>query len=171
MANNAGGGSFTLMDYDRETSTMNFATGPITVATLPAALTQFGALRTAIQGITVGTVAAESLYVNRTKLSNTPPADPHAQRERKWLVTYEDATEYFDAPTNSIPNAGFGKVFNVEIPTADFGIADILLPNSGDANLTLLPMSQFITAFENLVHSPYNGAVSVIRIQAIGRST
>lgn len=169
MANNFGGGSFTLMDYDREKSPMGFNTAAITAASLPATLTQFGNLRTAIQGIVLGVVSNEDLYVNRTKLTNVPPTDPSAQRERKWLVKYEDTTQFFDAPVNAIPNAGYQKLFNVEIGTADFTAAN--LPNNGDeADLTNAAIAAFVTAFEALARSPYGGAVNVVQILAVGRN-
>lgn len=171
MANNAGGGSFTILDHSRETANMGFNTGAITAASIAGALTQFGALRTAVEGIINGVVAAEALYVNRSKLTNTPPSDPTAKRELKWLVTFEDTTEYFDPPTNAIPNAGFGKVFNVEVPCADDSITDIMIPNTDDADLTQTQMAAFVTAFEALCKSPYNGAVNVTRIQRVGRNT
>lgn len=170
MANNFGGGSFTLLDYDRESSTMHFNTAAITAVSLPGTLTAFGNLRTAIGNISVGTVASEALYVNRSKLSNVPPADPNAQRERKWLVSYEDTTEFFDPGVDSIPNAGFGSVFSVEVPCADFS-GTHLLTNSADADLTDPDIAAFKTAFEAIARSPYGGAVNVIRMQAIGKST
>lgn len=170
MANNFGGGSFTVIDYDREKSPMGFNTAAITAASLPGTLTQFGALRTAIQGIILGNIASEDLYVNRTKLTNIPPADPSAQRERKWLVKYEDTTQFFDAPVNAIPNAGYKKQFNVEIGTADFTTAN--LPNNGDeADLTEASIAAFVTAFEAIARSPYGGAVNITQILAVGRST
>lgn len=170
MANNLGGGSFTLMDYSREKASVGITTAAITAVSIAGALTQFGALRTAIEGITNGVVAAEALYVNRTKLSNTPPSDPTSQRENKWLVTYEDVTEFFDDPVNAIPNAGFRGVFNIEIPTADLTNVD-MVPNTDDALLTGTEMAAFISAFEALARSPYGGAVNVTRVQFVGRNS
>lgn len=170
MANNFGGGSFTLMDYSREKASVGFNTAAITAASIAGALTQFGALRTAIEGITAGVVAAEALYVNRSKLSNVPPVSPEAQREKKWLVTYEDSTEFFDAPVNAIPNAGYKGVFNIEIPTADLTNVP-MIANTDDANMGSPAMSAFITAFQNLARSPYGGEVTVTRVQFVGRNS
>lgn len=170
MANNFGGGSFTLMDYNREKASVGFNTAAITAVSIAGTLTQFGALRAAIEGITLGVVAAEALYVNRTKLSNVPPASVLAQRESKWLVVYEDTTEFFDDPVNSIPNAGYRGIFNVEIPTADLaGVT--MVTNTDDADITVGPMATFVTAFEALVKSPYGGDVNVTRVIHVGRNT
>lgn len=169
MANNFGGGSFTIIDYDREKSPMGFNMAAITAASLPGALTQFGALRTAIGGIILGSVSDEALYVNRTKITNVPATNPSAQRERKWLVKYEDTTQFFDDPVNSIPNAGYKKQFNVEIGTANFTSTN--LPNNGDeANLADTAIAAFVTAFEAIARSPYGGAVNVTQILAVGRN-
>lgn len=158
-----------MIDYDREKSPMGFNTAAITAASLPGTLTQFGALRTAIEGITLGSISDEALYVNRTKVTNIPATDASAQRERKWLVKYEDTTEFFDAPVNAIPNAGYKKQFNVEIGTADFTTAN--LPNNGDeALLSQTQIAAFVTAFEALARSPYGGAVNITQILAVGRN-
>lgn len=170
MANNFGGGSFTLMDYDREKTNSGFNTAAITPTSLAGLLTEFGALKAAIDTITIGTISDEAIYVNRTKNSNVPPSDPNAQRERKWLVSYEDATQFFDPPDNAIPNAGYRKLFDMEIGTADFTTAR--LPNNGDeADLAETSMAAFVTAFEALAHSPYGGVVNVVKITAVGRNT
>lgn len=167
MAN--GGLTFGFLDYDRETGSTNIQTGAVTAVSLPGLLTQIGNLRTAIQNIVVGTIKSESLYAFRTTLSNAAPADPQAQRERVWVVHYEDVTAFFDDPVNSIPNEGFGKNFTVAIPTADFS-GTHLQTNSEDANLADPEISAFVTAFEALARSPYGGSVNVTRIQAGGRS-
>lgn len=163
-----GFGSFTLIDHNREKSTTSFYTGNITGASLPATLTQFGALRNAIDGITLGSVTNESLKVFDTKLANSPPADENAQRERKWLVVYEDDTAFFDAPLNAIPNSGYRKAFTFEIATAE--LTGRLLPNSDEADLTDAGMAAFVTAFEAIGRSPYGGVVNVVQIRAVGRN-
>lgn len=170
MANNAGGGSFTLYDGSRETSSFGFATAAITAVSIAGALTQFGALRTAVEGITNGAVVAEALYVNRTKFPEPAIATvADAMRETKWLVHYTDTLEYFDDPVNSIPNAGYGKSFTVEIPTADRSLVT-MISGTDDADITVGPMAAFVTAFEALVRSPYNGTVEVTRIEQVGRN-
>lgn len=165
-----GGLTFSFLDYDRESASTNLQTGAVTAVSFPGLLTQIGTLRTAIDGITVGTVSGESLYAFRTRLSNAPPSDPHAQRERVWVVHFEDAQQFFDPPTNAIPNEGFGKNFVITIPTADFS-GDRLLANSEDADLAETSIAAFVAAFEAIARSPYGGTVNVTRIEAGGRSS
>lgn len=164
----AGFGNFTLLDHNGEKSTTSFYTGNITAASLPGTLTQFGALRTAIDGIVLGTIAQETLKVFETKLSNARPSDQNAQRERKWLVVYEDNLPFFDNPTNLIPNEGYKKVFTFEIATAD--IATRLNANSDEADLANAGIAAFKTAFEAISRSPYGGTTTVLKLIAVGRN-
>lgn len=164
----AGFGAFTMLDHNGEKSTTSFYTGNITAVSLPDTLTEFGQLRTAVEGITLGTVAQESLKVFDTKLSNTRPTDQNAQRERKWLVVYEDNLPFFDAPVNAIPNEGYRKVFTFEIATAD--IANRLVTNTDEADLTNPGIAAFKTAFEQIARSPYGGTTTVLKLVAVGRN-
>lgn len=164
----AGYGSFSFLDHNGERSNMQFYTGNITAASLPGTLTQWGALRTAIEGIILGAVSQEELSVFRTKLSNTLPTDENAQRERKWLVVYEDNQAFFDPPTNAIPNEGYKKVFTFEIPTAN--LVGQLLPNSDQADLTTTEMAAFASAFEAIARSPYGGTTNILKLVAVGRN-
>lgn len=159
---------FALLDYSREKSRFSFYTGEVTAVSLPGLLTEVGTLRTAIDGITLGTVSDESLSVFETNLSNTPPASELAQVESGWLVTYEDTTEFFDDPVNAIPNEGFGRLFTLTIPTAD--IVGRLQANSDFANLANAGIAAFVTAFEATARSPYGGEVNVVSIKHVGRN-
>ena len=163
----AGLGGFSFLDYDGERSTTGFTTGAITAFSLPGTLTEFGALRDAIAGITLGTITSESLKVFETKLANARPTDPQAQRETKWLVVYEDVTAFFDDPVNAIPNEGYRKVFTLEIPTADL---DLLMTNSEQMEIGSGAGAAFVTAFEALARSPYGGAVNVLEVRHVGRN-
>lgn len=161
---------FSVLDYSREKASFSFPTADITAGTLPGTLTEIGAFRAAVEGITLGVVSDESLAVFNTNLSNTPPTNPLAQIESAWLVQYEDNQAFFDAPTNAIPNEGFGRLFTMTIPTAEIATAGRLAPNSDEAILTETGMAAFVTAFENSVHSPYGGTVNVVKITHVGRN-
>lgn len=163
----AGYGNFTILDYDGEQSNTSFYTGDITAVSLPGTLTEFGDLRTAIEGVILGTVSKEALKVFETKLSNTLPSDKAAQRESKWLVVYEDITRYFDPPVNAIPNAGYKRVFTLEIPTADLSLLDA---NSDKMVITAGAGQTFVSAFETIARSPYGGTVNVLEVRHVGRA-
>ena len=76
----AGELKFALRDNSAEIGRTTVHTGNVTAVSLPGILTQVGALRTAIEGITIGVVASESLSVFETALSAASAASPLAQR-------------------------------------------------------------------------------------------
>jgi hypothetical protein len=150
--------SLTLTDYEGTPGDVQVNTGLVTALTLPGLLTQIGALRTAIDNITIGIPAKENQTVFDTILSQDKPTDPNAQRGNKWLVIYHDNTQFFDAPVNAIPNAGYLKPFRIMIPTAD---NSLLADNEKDLDLTVNPGLAFKTAFEAIAKSPYGGSVVI----------
>jgi len=162
--------TFAMLDYSREKSSFSIETGAVTAISLPDLLTEIGALRTAIEGITLGVVSDEALRAFTTNLSNTPPSNALAQVESAWLVTFEDNLPFFDDPVNAIPNEGFGKLFTMTIPTAEIAAAGRLAANSDEALLTEAGMAAFVTAFEETARSPYGGTVNIVSIRHVGRN-
>ncbi len=150
--------ALSLRDWDKKIGTVEVNTGLVTALTLPALLTQIGALRTAIDNITIGVVANEKQEVFNTILSQALPTDPNAQRGNKWLVSYHDNTQFFDAPVNAIPNDAYLRKFRVMIPTAD---NSLLADNETLLDLTVNPGLAFKTAFEAMAKSPAGGSVVI----------
>lgn len=161
--------SITIRDRSGELSNVGFKLGPVTAVTLPGHLTATGTLRDAIDDITLGVIAKDEMKVYSNQLDASTPASPWANRETKFLVRYKDVTAFFDPGTNSIPNEGFGRTHNVEIPCPDLALTNLLLPNSDFVNLAQTEIAAFITAFEAEVLSPSNGAVEVQSIELVGR--
>lgn len=160
--------TFTMLDHGSEKTTMSLHTGEVTAVSLPGLLTEVGDLRTAIEGLILGNVHKESLSVFDTVLENDAPADPFAQRETGWLITYEDNLPFFDDPVNAIPNEGFGKKFTLFLGTADLA----LLPAGDDeVPLNQAQAAAFVSAFEQTARSPYGGTVTVFSIRHVGRNT
>lgn len=151
-------GMFKIRDYSNETSTVKFYNGAITGASIAGYLTDFGNLRTAVQGITAGIVASESWVGDNTVLSQAAPATPVAQRENKWLVTYEGDTSK--------------KLYQMTVPAADITNAALFLPNSDDADLAAPAMAAFVTAFETIARTPDSDTetVTVKSIRYVGRN-
>lgn len=164
-------GGFQIADYSNEKSVFGFQTGPVTALTLPGLLTQFGALRGAVEYIIDGVVHKEWQYAFDSLLTNVLPGDPTVQRERKWLGTYEDTTQNLAV---GVPNPGYLKKFTFEIPTADFGPDEgdnpRLLPNQDVADLASPTIAAFITAFQAIARSPYGGETRVLSMQGVGRN-
>lgn len=158
---------FTLIDHNGEKTTINFNVGVVTAATLPDLLTKTGNMRTAIEGITLGTVNREGLLAFGTTLSSELPANDLAQVESAWMIVYEDVAEYLDPPTNVVPNPSYHKLYTATLGTAD--IAGNLLPNSDVANQEVTAIGNFVTAFESTVRSPNGGAVEIRDMYHVGR--
>lgn len=160
--------TLSMRDYDRELSPMKVHVGAVTAVSLPGLLTQIGNFRAAIDGLTIGITAKESLQVFSTILSQLVPTDKFAQRETKWVVEYHDNTAFFDPPDNAIPNIGYLKPFDFEIGTADLSL---LANNSDELPLAESHAAALVTAFEAMARSPYGGAVVVDKIRQVGRNT
>lgn len=159
-----------FLDFSDESSNASVHVGTITAVNLAAVLVDIAAFIAAIDAITLGTIRDDTLVAYSTNRSSIPPVDANAQRERKWLVRYTDVTPFFDDPINAIPNAGFGKIFTMAIPTAALGLVGVMIPNTDLADLTVAPMPAFVTAFEELARSPYGGLVQILDISAVGRN-
>lgn len=148
--------TFTLLDYSGEKSSVQVYNGSITALTIADFLTEFGALRAAIDGITLGTVHKEKWTGDDTLLSNTLPTSQFAQRELKWLVKYR--------------NVANNKLFTVEVPTAD--PTGRLIPGTDLADLTNAQMAAFVTAFETIARTPDNDVdgTDVMEVRLVGRN-
>lgn len=147
-------GSITYKDFSNETSSMGFFFGPITALTIAAFLTQFGALLTATNAITLG-IPLQTIWTgDNTKFADSEVTDENAQRERKFLVRYQGATTF--------------SKYRLEIPTAD--LEDRLIVGSDFVDLTNTEIAAWITAFEALCKTPEGEAVQVLSIQAVGRN-
>jgi len=143
----------TFQDYSKEMSTMKVNTAPISAVNLVAETALALAFRTAIAGITSGSIRSERLLAYDNLLAGEPPADVEAQREKKWLVTYEDTTSH--------------KLYKQEIPTADLAL---LGTNTDEINYSDALVTAFIEAFELFVQSPTGGASNVLTIKFVGRN-
>lgn len=159
---------FSILDYSGETGKFMVNVPTLTAANFAAQQTLYDDFQAAVLQIIAGNFKQrDALQVQR--ISQTLPSDPTAQREFKWVVTYEDNTEFLDAPTNTVPNPGYKKPFDVEIPTADVA-GTTMTPNTDLVDLTVAPIPAFIIAFEALVKSPYGGAANVLQIRLAGRN-
>jgi len=152
--------SQTLQDYGTpgsgtgaEKSTWAFWIATLTSGNFVAQTGLVSALFTAALDITLGSQSGtNTLAVSTvTAIENT---NPLAQRENKWLVRYHDTG---------------GTKFTLEIPTADLSLLSL-----GTEFLDLTdggPIAAFVSAFEAVVKSPDDPAltVTVDSIQFVGR--
>lgn len=158
--------TFTIEDYDRESSRTAINIGPLTAANFTAKRDAIDDYKAALPGIIMGEVRTTSI-TEKFSESAAAVTDQQAQRETKWLVTARDVTQFFDVG-NTINNPGFGDLFQVEVPTADL---ELLSGNDDDLDLTLTAVAAYITAFEAIAHSPTGGnETAVVSIRHVGRS-
>lgn len=153
-------------DYDGETSKMQVQGVPITAANLDAQIALWDALRAATIPLILGVEASSQVSIASPN-NPTLPTTENASRENKWLVTYTDVQEEL---AEDVPNPGYGKKFNMEIPTANRSIltgnSDVLHPRGNPSAAA----TDWIAAFEAFARSSYSGAVEVISIRVVGRN-
>lgn len=145
----------TYVDFSNEKSTIDFRIRDMTAATIAAVLTELATLGTAIGGLSSGVLVKSIAMQDSSSFNSAPPTDPNAQRERKWLVRYQDLT-----------NFKFGQV---EIPVAEVS-STLLQPQSDKADLTATAWTDFITAFETTARSVDGNVVNVIEAILVGRN-
>lgn len=143
----------TFQDYSKEMSTVKVHTAAISAVNLVAETALALAFRTAVAGITSGSIRSERLLAYSNLLAGEPPTDVMSQRENKWLVTYEDTTSHV--------------LYKQEFPTADL---NFLGTNTDEIDYTDLSVTAFIEAFELFVQSPTGGASNVLTIKFVGRN-
>jgi hypothetical protein len=148
-------GTFSILDYSEETSRTSFNFGAVTAVSIAGFLTQFGALRTALGNVILGTIMGEQWVGDRTVLSNVPPSEPSAQVELKWLVSYEGDTSK--------------KKFRYELPTPD---TSKLIPGTDKADLADTDIAAYITAVEAIARTPDDDTetITVLDMTLVGRN-
>ena len=167
--------SYTVRDFDGEKSVYGWNTEQVAPdgSNLLALEVANGTLNAAIYDITRFAAVNQQQFSNIIRGTQSPNADPEAQREEKWLCTYEDTTEFLDPPTNLIPNPGFHKIFNLEIPIADLslrvGNSEIVYTQAGGGVAQVF--TDFVAAFNLVVKSPYGGVAAMLEVRSVGRNT
>lgn len=167
-------GTVTITDYAGQSTTVgvnlqNADQGGANVGSLLQDLDEF---KDAIDPLVNGAIVSVQFS---TKFAETgQSAALESAREKKWLVTYRDTTQYLDAG-NLIPNPGYGKTFDFEIPCANWGLlsqGSEVLPLDAGVGAT------FKAAIEPNLRSPYNRAAGagvtptnvVIQVKKAGRN-
>lgn len=158
--------TFTFEDYNFESSNSGVNIGPLTAANFTAKRAAINTLETAAQAITLGELRRTS--INEVfAISSAAVSSVNAQRERKWLVTMRDNTQFFDV-ANTINNPGYGNLFKGEWPTADLSL---LTGNSDTLDLTVTAVATFVTALEAVANSPTGGNECIVtKIEHVGRN-
>lgn len=157
----AGTITLTFKDYSGEKSTARVPTIQVDAANLAQFLTDFGAYKTGIAGITIGNLNKEVVTLYDTDISGDPATNPFAQRELKLKVNYQGATSgdkwFMTIPCPDLTAVTFADGVD--------GKSDYLVLADGGA------VAAFVTAFETVVRDPDDTeAVTVTSIQVVGRN-
>lgn len=145
----------TLIDFSSEKSAWRVPINTITAGNQVATLTLIQALEVALNNVALGVVTRDTTILEEDTTPQTPPTNPLAQRENKWLVRYHDA----------VTNAKFTS----EYPCADLSLLSTS-PQSdfmdrGNAAFTALK-----SAWEAVVRSPDDNNATVLdSLQFVGR--
>lgn len=143
---------YSQIDFDSEATNAIFPVAVRTAANWATQETLKGDLFIAVAGMTRGTKVKDTVQNISTVVDPTPPVDPEAQREDKWLVQYHDAVT--------------GKKRTLEIGCADRSLLD---PSDrkhaeiGDAGA----VDSFVTAFEAVVVSFDEGTTNAVVVDEI----
>lgn len=144
--------SISISDHENERGTVLVWVQDIGAANYGSVTQDIDEIKDAIDTIIVGTINDSGFNKVFPENVGYPSGVPAAQRETKWLVTYQDNMQFLDE-ANTIANVGYLKVFTAEIPCADL----TLLP-AGKSELDLsagVPLA-FKQAWEANVRTPYN---------------
>jgi len=161
--------NLSMADWAGEISSVSVNIEPVTSATIVNVLAEVAALKDAIEDVTRGVFLGQEVTTQlRFNGTGTRSNQEEADRETKWLVTYQDATAELSA---GVPNPGYFKVFSFEIPTANTSLrfdGDTVYTKGGA--LPAAPWDALIAAIEDVVKSPYGGDAEVLEIRSVGRN-
>ena len=147
--------TFTITDYSQENSTFGFESAVLTTGNISSQTGLLATLETKTEALSIGHVAKQQIA---QILVDDPgvPTDPFAQRELKWLVTYQAVTS--------------GMKYTLEIPAPD--LTDNLVVGSDLADLSSTAWDEWITAFVAVAKPADDLADSVIVLSArlVGRN-
>lgn len=147
--------TITITDHSLENSTFGYQSAVLTAGNIVAQTALHATLAAATEDLTIGHLAKQSLaqiFVDDPGGSS----DPYAQRELKWLVTYQSVTS--------------GKKWSLEIPAP--ALTDNLVPNTDVADITSADWAAWITAFVAVAKAPDDiaDAVIVLGARLVGRN-
>lgn len=147
--------TFTVKDFSDEKSSTSIGVPGYNVLNNAQTLTDIGALRAAMAGISAGAIVQENLTWFATKYNAATPTDPAAQRENKWLVRLMDDVTFAE--------------YRIEVPCADIA-AVTFIEGTDNAALGEAPMDAFVAALEAVYRTPDGNTATVLQVSYVGRA-
>lgn len=147
--------SFTWRDYNGESAVEHVFINTLTAGNIVAQTTAINTLANALEAVTLGNMASQTITLSRTPIDGTLPTNPFAQRETKWLLRYHSASAL--------------KRFVSEVPNADLSL---LTPNTDLADMTGAEFAALKTIWEQVVRDPDDNELTILdSAQHVGRNT
>lgn len=141
-----------FLDHDTDVKQVSVPTIDNLSGTFAGGLTFANAIRTAVEAVTMGTIIYDAyIYDENVIPAPVPPASGFAQNHSQWLITLRDAVNGHDE--------------TLTLPTADYGAAGLLLPNSDQADMTAAEWIAVKDALEDFYRSNDGNAVIMISAQ------
>lgn len=150
----------TFLDHSGEKTTFNLPNKAITVASLPGFLTQYGALKTALDDMTLGTLSEDQWVGDKTQISEARPTSKFAQREIKLELLMNDT-------------AGNQEPFRRSFGTVDLDKLTFPVGAGDNVDITAgAEMQALVAAIEALGAHPDDAAADIVVLGAkfIGRN-
>jgi len=144
--------SLTLRDYGYELSNVRFMGDALTAVNLVAQSALVASLESAIDAVTLGTIAKSVIIANEIAGSADPPTSQFAQRENKWLVVATDDVT--------------GLTVRFELPTADLA----QLETNGEDMAAGANRTALVSAIEAFAKSNAGNAITVQSIKFVARN-
>jgi hypothetical protein len=122
--------TMTVTDFSQENSSFGFESAALTAGNIVAQTAAAGTLEAKTEALTIGNVSKNQ--VSQILLDDPGvPSNVYAQRELKWLVSYQAVTS--------------GKLYSLEIPAP--ALTGNLVAGTDVANLASTAWSEWVTAF------------------------
>lgn len=149
----------TMQDHTLEKSVFKLYNGAITGASIAGFLTNYGALKTAIENICFDNIYQDMWVGDSSLITPAAPASHYAQRESKLLIRYRGATS--------------GKLFTVTLPTVDLAKLTFVPGGKDAVDITTgAEMIALVTAIETIGRTPDSDTetITVESAQFVGRN-
>jgi hypothetical protein len=145
---------FTFRDFAKQTSRFELSTDDVTAANLAAIEAQRGALKTALNALTRGVFARETLLAVDIEDAGVS-SDEEASREVKWLLRLQDSVT--------------GEQLTRELPTAL--LTGHLVAGTEDANMAHADWVALKSAIDgNYINPETNNSLFLVSAKKVGRN-
>lgn len=146
--------SFSVRDHSDEYSSVGFNITDVDETSWVATNTAIAAIQTALAALTTGNIASKTLVAYNTKVDDTRPANPYAQRETGLRLFYQDDVTF--------------KKSHITVPAPDL----LVVASGGTDEVDLsgvAVVNAVVTALEAIMKSPEGNAVTFYRGLIVGR--